>query len=156
MMDDDYMRLAIDAAREGIALGQTPFGACLVKDGAVVCCVHNVVWEHTDITAHAEIHAIREACRILNTVDLSGAALYTTCEPCAMCFSASHWARIATIHYGARIEDAKRAGFNEMVLSSELLRHLGGSPVKVRGGLLREECLDLFAAWTSRTDRRAY
>ncbi|HEV8540724.1 MAG TPA: nucleoside deaminase [Nitrospiraceae bacterium] len=156
MRDEDYMRLAVEAAREGIAKGQTPFGACLVKDGAVVSCVHNVVWERTDITAHAEIHAIREACRILKTVDLTGCAIYSTCEPCPMCFSASHWARLSMIHYGARIEDAKQAGFNELAISSELMKHLGGSPLKVRGGLLREECLELFTAWTSQTERHSY
>jgi guanine deaminase len=73
-----------------------------------------------------------------------------------MCFSACHWARISMIYYGATIEDAKRIGFNELALSDELMKHLGGSPLKVRGGLLRDDCLALFEAWTRRTDRRSY
>jgi len=72
------MRLAIEAARKGIAAGQTPFGACIAKDGRPVACCHNRVWKEMDITAHAEIAAIREACGKLGTVDLSGCVIYST------------------------------------------------------------------------------
>jgi tRNA(Arg) A34 adenosine deaminase TadA len=156
MTDEDGMRLAIRVAMQGIEQGQTPFGACLVKDGSVISCAHNVVWDSLDITAHAEIHAIREACRILQTVNLSGCILYSTCEPCPMCFSACHWARIAGIVYGARIEDARAIGFYELGISSEKMRQLGGSPVLIRGDCLREDCLALFAAWSKRADKRSY
>jgi tRNA(Arg) A34 adenosine deaminase TadA len=150
------MRLAIRTALKGITKGQTPFGACLVKDGRVVCLAHNGVWERTDITAHAEVLAIREACAKLKTVDLTGCAIYSTCEPCPMCFSACHWARIARIVYGAGIEDARRSGFNELAIASEQMRQLGASQIEIRGGLLREESLALFTAWAERADRRAY
>ena len=106
-VDEKFMRLAINKAKQGIKQGQTPFGACISKDGEVISCVHNIVWESLDITAHAEISAIREACKKLNTVDLSGCVIYSTCEPCPMCFSACHWAKISKIVYGAQIEDAK-------------------------------------------------
>ena len=156
MNDEDYMRLAIGKAREGIEKGQTPFGTCLVKSGTVISCAHNGVWEGMDITAHAEVQAIREACRTLKTVDLTGYILYSTCEPCPLCFSACHWARISTIVYGLRIEDAKRLGFSELSISSETMKQLGGSPIQVRGDVLREENLALFSAWASRTDKRLY
>lgn len=156
MNDEDYMKLAIGKAREGIAQGQTPFGACLVKGGAVISCTHNAVWATCDSTAHAEVCAIREACACLRTVDLSGCTLYSTCEPCPMCFSACHWARIETIVYGARIDDAKRAGFNELSLSNETMKRLGGSRLTLTGDVLREENLALLAAWAVRPDKRLY
>src|SRR5687768_18131568 len=103
--EERYMRMAIDKCREGIASGQSPFGACIVKDGQVIALEHNVVWETTDITAHAEVTAIRAACRNIDDIDLTGSVIYSTTEPCPMCFSASHWARIGTIVYGASIAD---------------------------------------------------
>ncbi|HEO64204.1 MAG TPA: nucleoside deaminase, partial [Candidatus Omnitrophica bacterium] len=101
---DDFMRLAVSKAEHGIKAGQTPFGACIVKNGKVIVCQHNAVWQNTDITAHAEIAAIREACRKLNSIDLSGCTIYSTTEPCPMCFTAIHWAKISRIVYGTSIE----------------------------------------------------
>ena len=116
--DEGYMRLAIQKAREGVAAGQTPFGACIVTAGGeVAACEHNVVWRTTDITAHGEVNAIRVACRSLGTIDLSGCTIYSTTEPCPMCFSAIHWAKIAGIVFGASISDAQAAGFNELAIS---------------------------------------
>lgn len=148
--DQRFMRMAIEKAREGLKKGQSPFGVCLVKDGDVVATVHNRVWETTDITAHAEILAIREACHRLNTVDLSGCTLYSTAEPCPMCFGAIHWAHVDRIVYGATIDDGKRAGFNELSLSNEEMKRLGGSPVEVEGRVLEKECQALFEEWSRR------
>ena len=156
MSDEVYMRLAIQKAWEGIEEGQTPFGACLVREGAVVSCAHNRVWSLGDITAHAEVQAIRDACTKLRTVNLAGCTLYSTCEPCPMCFSACHWARIARIVYGARIEDARRLGFHELGIPAQLMKELGQSEVALRGDYLREECLRLLSAWSERSDNRAY
>ena len=100
--DAAYMQMAIEKARAGIAAGQTPFGACLVKDGEVLACTHNTVWAGTDITAHAEINVLREACRRVGSVDLSGATIYSTCEPCPMCFSACLWARVSKVVFRGR------------------------------------------------------
>lgn len=86
--------------KEGVDKGQTPFGSCIVKEGEVVSCEHNRVWETTDITAHAEIVSIRATCNKLNTIDLSGCVIYSTTEPCPMCYSAIHWAKISKIIYG--------------------------------------------------------
>ncbi len=156
MNDEQYMRLAVDVARKGIAAGQTPFGACLVKADRVLACAHNGVWANLDITAHAEVQAIRAACTELQTVDLSGCVLYSTCEPCPMCFSASHWARVARIVYGAEIADAQRAGFHELMIANRTLKQLGESSIELAGGLLRGDCLALFDSWITRPDRRAY
>jgi tRNA(Arg) A34 adenosine deaminase TadA len=151
------MRRAIDAARAGIARGQTPFGACIVSaDGGEIVSAHNVVWETTDITAHAEVTAIRRACAKLGAIDLSGCAIYSTCEPCPMCFSACHWARIARIVYGASIDDARAAGFNELAISNEQMKRLGGSGVSVAAGVLREETAALFEEWLMHGGGRGY
>ena len=152
----DYMRRAIAKAREGMEKGQTPFGACIVKDGEVLACSHNTVWATTDITAHAEVSAIREACRKLGAVELTGSVIYSTCEPCPMCFSACHWAKIGKIVFGTYIEDAKACGFSELTVSDAALKELGGSPVEIEGGFLREECQALFDEWRMRDDAKRY
>lgn len=156
MTDREGMQRAIDKAAAGIRAGQTPFGACIVRDGVVLACAHNTVWATTDITAHAEVTALREACRQAGSIDLSGAVIYSTCEPCPMCFSACHWARIRRIVFGARIADAKRAGFNEIALSNEQIRLLGGSPVEIEGDFMRAECAQLFEQWLERAGHRTY
>ena len=109
--DGRWMRSAIEAAERGIAAGQTPFGASIVRDGRLVVAAHNVVWATTDITAHAEVNAIRLACRELGTIDLSGCDIFCTCEPCPMCFGAIHWARFDRLVYAASVADAANAGF---------------------------------------------
>lgn len=152
----EFMRMAVARTREGIALGQSPFGACIVRDGEVIACEHNVVWAETDITAHAEVHAIRVACRRLGAVKLEGCVLYATTEPCPMCFSAIHWAGIGVIHFGTSIADAAGAGFGELAIRNETMKQAGGSPIAIHPGLLREECAALFAEWRTRPDRRAY
>jgi len=155
-VDEKFMRLAINKAKQGIKQGQTPFGACISKDGEVISCVHNIVWESLDITAHAEISAIREACKKLNTVDLSGCVIYSTCEPCPMCFSACHWAKISKIVYGAQIEDAKKLGFSELTISNKEMKQLSDSPIEIVGNVLREENLELFKLWSEQENRRIY
>lgn len=149
MTDEDFMRLAIARARAGIETGETPFGACIVKSGQVVVVQHNCVWGGTDITAHAEVVAIRDACKSLQTVDLTGCVLYSTTEPCPMCFSACHWARVSKIVFGTLIADVNALGFNELPISSEEMKRLGKSPVEIEGGVLREENLTLLREWTA-------
>ena len=155
MDDEKFMDLAIEKAREGIKAGQTPFGACIVKDGKVISCAHNVVWKTTDITAHAEVHAVRLACEKISSVDLSGCVIYSTCEPCPMCFSAIHWARIDKIVYGASIEDATRAGFHELTISNDEMKKSGGSSIEIIEGVFQEECCALFGRWL-KNNGRAY
>lgn len=101
------MQLAIDKTREGIQNGQSPFGCAIVKGDDVVAVTHNTVWLTCDPTAHAEVNCIRAAAKKLNTIDLSGCTMYTTCEPCPMCLTATHWAKIDTCYFGATIADAE-------------------------------------------------
>ena len=157
-MDGDarWMRLAIEKAREGIAAGQTPFGACVVRGSEVVALAHNVVLRTTDITAHAEVTAIREACRALGTIDLAGCVIYSTCEPCPMCFSACHWANLDRIVSGAAIADAAAAGFRELSIPTTEMKRRGGSRVELVEGFLREEAVELFREWGRTPNRRTY
>jgi len=155
-MDRKFMQLAIKKAREGIKKGQTPFGACIVKGRKVIACVHNTVWKDTDITAHAEIKAIRAACKKSGSINLSGCTIYSTCEPCPMCFSACHWARIKRIVYGANIRDAAKIGFHELRIPDKRMKHLGKSPLKITADFMRRENLELFRMWWERADKRIY
>jgi tRNA(Arg) A34 adenosine deaminase TadA len=154
--DERFMRLALKKAMEGVRKGQTPFGSCIVRGGEVVAAAHNTVWKTCDPTAHAEVNAIRKAARKLNAIDLSGCILYSTCEPCPMCFAAIHWARLDAAVFGARIADAKRLGFNELAVPNRTLKRLGRSPVALVEDFLRDECLELFRAWASDPRRRSY
>lgn len=153
---NDLMRAALDAARQGIANGQSPFGCAVARDGALLAAAHNSVLADTDITAHAEVNALRQACRVAGSILLEGAQVATTCEPCPMCMAALHWARVEVVYCGASITDAATAGFNELPIRADHLVRLGASPVRVVRGVLVAECQALFAAWLSRPDHRAY
>ncbi|MBI3839357.1 MAG: nucleoside deaminase [Planctomycetia bacterium] len=150
------MLLAIGRAREGIAAGQTPFGCAIALDDEVIGSAHNSVWATTDITAHAEITALRQACSSTRQVHLPGAIVATTCEPCPMCIAALHWARVEAVYYGARIADATAAGFNELHISADDIVRQGGSPIKLVPGILAEECIALFDEWRASSRARVY
>lgn len=154
--DEGFMRRAIAKARQGVAAGQSPFGACIVRGDTVVACEHNLVWATTDITAHAEVTAIRAACKALATIDLSGCTIYSTCEPCPMCFGACHWAGVDRLVFGAGIPDAERIGFGELQIAAARLRELGASPMEVVGGCLRAENVAVMEEWWRRPDRQVY
>ncbi len=151
-----FMNKAIECAKKGISQGQTPFGACIVKDNKVISSGHNKVWVNTDITAHAEIVAIRQACKKLKSIDLRGVTIYSTCEPCPMCFSAIHWAGISTIVYGAGISDAKKNGFNELPISNAKMKLKGKSRIKLIKSVLLAENLELFKSWARSNKKRVY
>ncbi|MFA6357550.1 MAG: nucleoside deaminase [Candidatus Omnitrophota bacterium] len=155
-LDIKFMQLAMAKARAGVESGQTPFGACIVKNGKVIACSHNIVWQDTDITAHAEITAIRLACKSLRTIDLSGCTIYSTCEPCPMCFSACHWSRISRIVFGAGIQDARRFGFNELAISNLRLKQLTKSKIEIISGLLVKENIGLFEFWQRQPKAKTY
>lgn len=156
MSEKEYMKAAIEKAREGIELGQSPFGSAIVKDGQIVAATHNTVWRDGDPTAHAEVNCIRAAAKSLGTIFLSGCELYSTTEPCPMCLSAIHWAKIDRVVFGATIADAAAAGFKELFVDAKVLVEMGRSPLKVESGLLRDECADLFQQWLNSGKARAY
>jgi tRNA(Arg) A34 adenosine deaminase TadA len=146
------MRLAIDAAYESVKSGiGGPFGACIVKDGEVLAVCGNRVLQSHDPTAHAEVTAIRIACEKLGTHSLEGCHIYSTTEPCPMCFSAIHWAKISGISFGTDTADVMKLGFNELMITDQQLKDLGGSPITLEPGFLRDECWKLLEFWASET-----
>lgn len=150
------MQRAIREARKNLkTLDGGPFGACIVRDGRILAAARNTVLRH-DATCHAEVNAIRKASKILKTFDLSECLIYSTTEPCPMCFSAIHWARIPDIVFGTRIADARKAGFRELEISNATLKSLGKSRIRLHGGFLRDECLRLFEDWVALPRRRSY
>lgn len=154
---EHYMRLALGEAYRGIHKGEGgPFGASIVKGGRVIAVAHNRVLASRNPTLHAEIVAIGRASRRLGTHQLDGCTIYSTTEPCPMCFAAIHWARIGTVHFGTTVPDVKRLGFNELTLSNATLKRLGRSPVRLFPGLLRDECRQLLRDWKALPTRRTY
>lgn len=133
-----------------------PFGACIVRGDVMLARANNTVLRDHDATCHAEVNAIHLASRTLGNFDLSGCTIYSTTEPCPMCFSAIHWARIDRIVYGTGIADVRRLGFNELTISNEQLRTLGGSRILITPDFMRTECEALLARWQGLPGMRIY
>ncbi len=132
-----------------------PFGAVVVRNGSIVGEGSNTVTSSNDPTAHAEVEAIRDACRRLKTFALNDCELYTSCEPCPMCLAATYWARIRAIYFGNTRADAAAAQFDDDRLYREM-----GMPHEKRTvpiqPLLRDEALTVFAEWTAKRDKIPY
>ena len=150
------MQQAIDLALQGLRTNEGgPFGAVVVRDGAVLAAACNRVTGTNDPTAHAEVVAIRAACAALGTFELSGCEIYASCEPCPMCLGAIHWARIGRVFYACTRDDASRAGFDDALLYEELARPPSERRRKLEP-LMRDEGLAAFRAWLAKPDRTAY
>lgn len=155
--DKDAMQAAIRDAQQHLSdEGGGPFGACIVKHGRIIAVGHNTVLENQDPTCHAEINAIRHAAKKMNNFDLNGCVIYSTTEPCPMCFSAIHWANIDHIVFGTRIADVQALGFNELEISNETMKSEGKSTVEITGDFMREECLELLSQWKTQTNGITY
>ena len=142
-----FMRAALEMARRGLAAGGPPVGACLVRNGQIVSCNHNAVVSELDITAHAEVVVIREACRELRSLQLEACVLYVTVEPCPMCLAACHYAGIRSIVCGAPIAAMQAITGSELLLSPDaLFANQADKPVITRG-LLTQECQALLDQW---------
>ena len=151
------MRLAIDTVRAHLAaLEGGPFGACLVRGDEVLAVAHNTVLKDLDPTCHAEMKAIRLAARKLQSYDLSGCEIYSTTEPCPMCFAAIHWARINRLIYGTTISEVVRLGFNEITIDNRRMQDLGRSRVAIYHGFLADECRQLLIQWAQIPGRQVY
>lgn len=151
-----YMLEAIRKAEENILSGKGgPFGAVVVRDGEIVAAAANRVTSTNDPTAHAEVVAIREACKTLDTFDLSGCEIYASCEPCPMCLGAIMWARIDKLYFAANRQDAARAGFDDELFYSEL-----ALPAEQRAlqptQLLKKEANLVFDKWLETVDKIPY
>jgi guanine deaminase len=146
---ESFMRIAIELSEKNVRQNiGGPFGAVIVKDGAIVAASGNRVLVENDPTAHAEISAIRIACQKLGTYDLSGCEIYTSCEPCPMCLGAIYWARIAKIFYANTKMDAAAIGFDDHLIYKELECNMADRKVPFVQ-LLREEALHIFKLWES-------
>lgn len=152
----EFMRRAITLATENVISGRGgPFGAVIVRDGAIVGEGANSVTETYDPTAHGEVNAIRAACRLLRMFTLAGCELYTSCEPCPMCLAASYWARLDAIYYGCSAVDAARAGFDDDFLYSEMRKDAALRTVPAVQ-LLSDEAWASFDAWMASPIKIAY
>jgi guanine deaminase len=156
IMSADFMRRAIALGLENVRTGGGgPFAALVVKDGRVLAEGANRVTTTNDPTAHAEVVAIREACRRLGDFQLSGCDLYTTCEPCPMCLGAIYWARSARVFYACLAADAAAAGFDDAFIYQELKRPLAARRMPMEQ-LLRDESLAIFSLWKRQEKKTPY
>lgn len=150
------MARAIQLAIENVHSGRGgPFAALVVKDGRIVAEGANQVTSSNDPTAHAEINAIRAACQTLGSFQLSGCEIYTTCEPCPMCFGAIYWARPDRVYFGGNSADAAAAGFDDAFIYQQLGLNPGQRTLPFFP-LMREEALECFRAWREKPDRIHY
>jgi len=154
-MSDQFMRRAIALALDNMRAGGGPFGCVIVKDGRIIAEGANRVTATYDPTAHAEVVAIREACRALENFQLEGCDLYTTCEPCPMCLGAIYWARPSRVFYAAAAGDAAAAGFDDAFIYEELKTAHAARRIPM-AQLLRDESLQIFAAWKSQPNKTPY
>lgn len=155
-MNPDHLRAAIALARDGMAANAGgPFGSVVVRENLVVGRGWNQVTSTNDPTAHAEIVAIRDACRRLGTWSLTGCELYSSCEPCPMCLATVYWARLDRVFYGATSDDAAAAGFDDRNICQELARPPGGRSVPMEC-FLRDEAAEVFRLWRNKPDRIVY
>ncbi len=152
---EKFMRKAIALSLANISAGGGPFGAVIVKDGAIVATGVNRVTADTDPTAHAEVTAIRNAAGKLQSFDLSGCEIYTSCEPCPMCLGAIYWARISKMYYGNTKENAKAAGFDDAFIYEEIDLRPGERRLKTIQ-LLPEEARKAFEAWQATVEKKSY
>lgn len=150
-----YLKQAIEISVKNIDEGGGPFGALVVKGDRVISTSGNHVTRHNDPTAHAEIEAIRKACKEMDTFSLEGCTLYSSCEPCPMCLGAIYWARLDKVVFAASKEDARWAGFDDSFIYEELQK-----PVQERNvptyQILREEALEAFNKWENTEDKIEY
>jgi guanine deaminase len=155
-MENRFMRRAIELSIENVRSGKGgPFAALVVKDGEILATGANVVTSACDPTAHAEMVAIREACRKLAQFQLAGCEIYTTCEPCPMCLGAIYWARPAKVYFGNTASDAAAIGFDDSFIYQQLGVSLAERAIPMVQ-LMREEALSAFQEWERKSDRIRY
>lgn len=152
---ETFMRRAIELSRENVKRGGGPFGAVIVKDGRIVGEGANRVTASNDPTAHAEVTAIRDACARLGTFDLSGAEIYTSCEPCPMCLAAVYWARLDRVHFANTKVDAAQIQFDDQFIYEEFAREPERRRIPMRQ-MLREEALAAFRDWQASATKIRY
>lgn len=154
-MTNPYMKRAIELSKNNIVQGGGPFGAVIVKDGKIIGEGFNKVTANNDPTAHAEVEAIREACKNLSNFDLSGAEIYTSCEPCPMCLSAIYWARLAKVYFANTKKDAAAIEFDDDFIYSEIPKSIDDRKIPMVQ-MMHVEALEVFKAWKTSTVKIKY
>lgn len=155
-MEKKFMQRAIELARNGMDNNEGgPFGCVIVKDGKIIAEGNNRVTTSNDPTAHAEVVAIRNACEALDTFQLTGCEVYTSCEPCPMCLGAIYWARPSKVYYAATKDDAADAGFDDSFIYEELdlppdQKNIPMIPLQ------RDAAVEVFEKWKSKSNKVEY
>ncbi|MGG1675671.1 nucleoside deaminase [Neobacillus sp. NRS-1170] len=156
MREEMFMKMAVDIAYENVITNNGgPFGAVVVKNGQIIGVGRNQVTAKNDPTAHAEIQAIREACKFLDSYQLTDCELYTSCEPCPMCFGAIYWSRLKTIYYGCTKDDAAKIGFDDQFIYDQLalpVEKLSIPMIRV----LPDNNYSPFQAWINSKQKKEY
>lgn len=154
---NEYMKVAKELAEENLTTNAGgPFGACVVKDGEIIGRGSNKVISENDPTAHAEINAIREACKNIGSYDLSGCELYASCYPCPMCLSAIIWANIKKVYYGNTKEDAAEIGFRDEFIYEYIKNGNNNADVLALESMDREETIKAFEEYKNKDAKIVY
>ena len=149
------MQRAIELSIKSVNQGTGPFGAVIVKENKIISEGFNNVTSANDPTSHAEIVAIRSACKSLNNFSLEDCILYTTCEPCPMCLSAIYWAHIDKIYYANTRNDAQKIDFSDALIYEELSKTIKERKIPMHQ-MMRDEALKAFEMWDKKTDKLKY
>ncbi len=153
---DDFMQIAVELAEKGMDTGEGgPFGAIIVKNGEIVGKGNNRVTSTNDPTAHAEMVAIRDACKNLNSFQLDDCEIYTSCEPCPMCLSAIYWSRPKAVYYACTKEDAANIGFDDDYIYHQIYKPIDKRDLKLTK-LNDLESLRVFKKWDDKDDKILY
>lgn len=155
MTKEELMRRAFALSENSVRCGGGPFGAVIAKDGEIIAEATNSVTIDNDPTAHAEVNCIRKAARQLDTYDLEGCEIYTSCEPCPMCLGAIYWAHLDRIYYGNNRVDAAKIGFDDDFIYQEIAvaPHERKRPME---SMLPEEAIRAFEMWEEKPDKTEY
>ena len=154
-MSSQFMNRAIELSIKSVNSGTGPFGAVIVKDNKIISEGFNIVTLVNDPTSHAEIVAIRNACKSLNNFSLKGSDLYTTCEPCPMCLSAIYWARVDNVYYANTRSDAQKIDFDDSLIFEELKKNIKERKIPMHQ-MMRDEALKAFEMWDKKIDKIKY
>ena len=155
MNSDFFMQKAIELSIKNIHNNGGPFGCVIVKNNKIISEGVNGVTQNNDPTAHAEIVAIRNACKKLNTFDLSGCELYTSCEPCPMCLSAIYWSHIDLVYYGNSRENAAEIQFDDKFIYDEMKKDINERKIPLKQ-ILKDEAIKAFNLWTETENKTKY
>ena len=154
---NEFMKIAKDLSEENLSTNAGgPFGACIVKDGKIIGKGNNHVLKNNDPSAHAEVEAIRDACKNINSYDLSNCELYTSCYPCPMCLSAIIWSNIKKVYYGNTKEDAENIGFRDNFIYEFIKNNNSDKNILDLESMDREETIKVFEEYTKKEDKEIY